>query len=309
MTPFAPKEVRYIKLGRGGRWAKRSLEDQEIHFGYASVPHRLCSAGDWDGVFKLLRRQGKAAGSARQTTREIRDFYTLGPECLWVTFAEGHLYWAFAESKVVWLGGDGSQHGSRKRRVIGGWRNTDLRGTPLRVDLLSSKLTQVAAFRRTICRVQAVDYLLRRINGIEEPIVLESKAARDQMQSAIAKLILGLHWADFETLVDLIFARSGWQRLARVGGTQRDLDLLLRQPVTGETAFVQVKSRASQSVFDDYLERFESGGHSRMFFICHSPVGRLASGKRKNVQVWDRDQLARMTFEAGLFDWLIDKAV
>ena len=80
------------------------------------------------------------------------------------------------------------------------------------------------------------------------------------MTEVAAKLIAGLHWAEFETLVDLIFARSGWQRVSRVGGTLADVDLILEQPVTGETAFVQVKSKAGQSVLDDYIGRFRRSG-------------------------------------------------
>lgn len=66
---------------------------------------------------------------------------------------------------------------------------------------------------------------------------------------------IGLHWADFETLADLIFARSGWQRSTPVGERLADIDILMEQPTTGETAFVQVKSRADQGVLDDYLTR------------------------------------------------------
>ena len=45
-------------------------------------------------------------------------------------------------------------------------------------------------------------------------------------------------------MVDLIFARNGWQRVTDVGGSQKDIDLILMQPTTGEKAFVQVESRA-----------------------------------------------------------------
>ena len=38
--------------------------------------------------------------------------------------------------------------------------------------------------------------------------------------------------------------------------TRADVDLVLDQPATGETAFVQVKSKAGQSVLDDYIGRF-----------------------------------------------------
>ena len=120
----------------------------------------------------------------------------------------------------------------------------------------------------------------------------------------------GLHWADFETPVDLIFARSGWQRISRVGGTQADVDLVLEQPATGETAFVQVKSRAGQSVLDDYIGRFKRrGGYDRMFFVCHSPKSALSGVDDASVHVWTGDRLADAAVKAGLFDWLIERSV
>ena len=33
MTPITPTEIRYIKLGSGGRWAERGLDRGEMHFG------------------------------------------------------------------------------------------------------------------------------------------------------------------------------------------------------------------------------------------------------------------------------------
>ena len=42
------KTVRYIKLGKGGRWEKVSLERGELHFGHRNVPHELALTGDRD---------------------------------------------------------------------------------------------------------------------------------------------------------------------------------------------------------------------------------------------------------------------
>ena len=68
------------------------------------------------------------------------------------------------------------------------------------------------------------------------------------MVAAAEQLIAGLHWADFETLVDVILARGGWHRVSALGGTMKDADLIVEQSVTQETALVQVKSAASQSL-------------------------------------------------------------
>jgi hypothetical protein len=86
-----------------------------------------------------------------------------------------------------------------------------------------------------------------------------------------------LHWADFELLVDLLFARAGWRRVSGLGGTMKHIDLLLEQPITGERARVQVESSADQKVLDTCVAAFEASQQaSRFFFVCHSPRGKLA---------------------------------
>ena len=308
MNPIDPTETRYIKLGAGGKWVQLSHDRGEIHFSHRSVPHDLCVRGDWDAVVRHLVDRGRSPAKAKDAAREIRDFYTLGVDSLWITVADGHLWWAFAAPEVVWLGAEEDGRGARMRRTVDGWRKTNIKGESLRTDHLSTKLTQVAAYRQTICRVKASDYLIRRINGVGEPVVAQAREARGAMIAVAAEMIAGLHWADFETLVDLIFARSGWQRTSRVGENLTDVDLILEQPATGETAFVQVKSKAGQAVLNDYIGRFKQSGHDRMFFVCHSPKGALSAADDAKLHVWAGDHLADAAVRAGLFDWLMERS-
>ena len=194
-----------------------------------------------------------------------------------------------------------------KRKTMSGWHNTDINGTPLRLDRLSSKLTQVGAYQQTICSVKATDYLLRRINAITEPVVVEAQKLRTASIATTRAMIEQLHWSDFEVLVDLIFARGGWQRSSVVGGTMADIDLLIEQPTLDETASVQVKSRATQAVLNDHIAHFAASGLDRSFFVCHSPQGSLSVGARTNVHLWTGERLAELAVRSGLFDWLIDK--
>ena len=46
--PFEPAAVRYIKLGKNGKWAASAIERGIIPFGYPSVDHEACLTGDWD---------------------------------------------------------------------------------------------------------------------------------------------------------------------------------------------------------------------------------------------------------------------
>lgn len=219
MHPIAPTTVRYIKLGAGGSFARSSLDQGELQLGYHEVPHDLCAAGDWDKVLGQFTSIRRSIGKAKDSLREVQDCYTLGSDCLWITFAGGLLWWGFAEPEVTWLGTDHNRSASRVRRMIGGWRSTNTLGEPLQMNELPTRLTQVANYRGTICAVRAADCLVRKINAEEEPVVAVATSARAAMLTSARQMIAELHCADFEIMVDLIFARGGWQRTSVLGGT------------------------------------------------------------------------------------------
>jgi hypothetical protein len=302
---ISAKTVRYIKLGKGGRWDDVALDRGELHFGYGKSPHELALAGDLEALKQHLIGLGKDAREAR----EVMDFYELGSDCLWITFARDHLWWAFAAPEVIWVGGDCQSVGLRTRKTIGGWRNKDTKGKPLKMGLLSTALTKVASYRRTICTVKAQEYLLRRINGIEEPIVVKGAEAQKALLSITLEALKLLSWKDFETLIDIIFARSGWNRVSLLGSTKKLVDLELEHPVINERAAVQVKSVASQKTLDSYITRTdETEQFDRFFFICHSPKGTLSAPEdRPDIHVWTGPELGTTIMRLGLHDWVMEK--
>lgn len=300
--------VRYIKLGKGGRW-EHSLDVGELRFGYGSLTHELALEDDRKKIKRHLIKLGRSAQAAARDAQEVADFYAMDAKCLWITFARDHLWWAFAHPKVIWISQGPAKAGERIRKTIGPWRNTDINGKPLKMQSLSTKLTQVGNYRRTICAVKAQDYLLRRINGIEEPIVARGAEARNALLTVTIEALKLLHWADFETLVDIIFARSGWNRVSALGGTKKLVDLELEHPVINERAAVQVKSVASQNTLDSYIRRMDATEqYDRFFFICHSPNGRLnPPDDRSDIHVWTAGELGSTVMRLGLHDWLMEK--
>jgi len=259
-------------------------------------------------VVRALMAAGQSTAQAKAALRELRDFYTLGADCLWITIADGHLWWAFADLDVVWRGPSTAMRGARLRRTIGPWRNTDRQGRPLKIDELSPRLTQVGADGRTIRAVAAADELVRRINGHEAPALARARAARAAMIAAAEAMIADLRWTDFETLVDLIFTAGGWRRLSRCGSAQQDVDLVLEEPASGETAAMQVIVRADRAVLAEHITRFEAAGlYDRLFVVCHTPAGTLEAPAGGTVQVWTRGRLAERALCVGLFDWLMER--
>lgn len=306
---FEPAGVRYIKLGANGKWATSAFEQAIIPFGYPLVDHAACAAGQWDRVRDQLIQMGRTQKELSQGLRELRDFYELPDDTLWVTMADGHFWWAFAGGPVAELDEAGPGGAARFRPTRAGWSKASLAGQPLEARRLSSALTHTASYEMTICTIKHADYLLRRIRGENDPLHMETMAAKGQMREIALRMIRQLDWRDFETLVDLIFARGGWQRSSVLGKQQPDVDLILIQPTIGETAWVQIKSKANQAELNDYLARFRRDGSSdRFFFVCHTAAGALSLSTESGLYLWTAERLADAALDAGLFNWLMDRA-
>ena len=306
--PFHVGAVRYIKLGEGGKWASKALSAGTIPFGYRAINHPACARRDWTEVGRQLTLMGRQKGGVAQGLRELKDFYELGDDTLWFTVAYGLVWWAFAHGPVIEGPENEPESPSRYRRTHGGWRNTSLQGAPLSVLNLSSALTSTANYRMTICAVKDADYLIRKIVGETDPLRTSAEAITQQARSIAARMIRRLNWTDFETLIDLIFARGGWQRVGALGGNQADVDLVLKQPVSGETAWVQVKSRSSQAEFDDYLGRFARNGRfDRFFFVYHSATRPIRTRQQRQHHLWSVDRIASTAIDQGLLTWLSER--
>lgn len=308
MDPISPSAVRFIKLGPANRWFESSRANNRLEFGHNAVPHDVALAGQWETVKRYyVEKQRRTPGKAADFVRELTEFYTQPETCLWITFAQGRLWWCFATAEVVWLGGEGTASGERASRPLQPWCDRDIHGEILRQNDLSSRLTKVAAYRQTLCTVEADEYVVRRINGIEEPTVARARQAEQALMVATRDMLASLHWQDFEVLVDLIFARSGWQRVSVLGKGQKDIDLEVLQPITRERAFVQVKARSMASVLAEYTKTFEdSGTYEKMFFVCQELRGALPEIDHQLVQVWTGDRLAEEVVRAGLVNWVVD---
>lgn len=235
MKPISPVKVRYIKLGASGRW-EGALDKGRLEWGLPSDQHEAALAGDWPAITEGYRATNPARGTATGYTNEARAFYDGNPNVLWITFARGRMWWAFATPEVHWLGGEGTTEATRCRTAINGWSDTDLAGERLDFDRLSTRLTRLSAYQRTICGLTAdqQQLCLRYINAERDIAQLALATARDELRDALTVLIHRLSWADFEQLVDLAMSRSGWLRVSDLGGTGKDIDLIVQQPLTGE---------------------------------------------------------------------------
>lgn len=259
--PDTPFEIRYIKLGLAGSYAAGAIERGDITLNFPEADHATCLRGDWAEVQRQLIAKGRTQKAVKQDVRELREFYELPAGSIWINFAHGHLWWCLAGDTFEDMDQVGEDGPTRARATQGGWRNTSLSGVALTLESMSSSLTKTGAYRRTICSVENTDYLLRKIRDEEHPLIREVQTHKAALLETMQPMIQELHQDDLETLVDLIFARQGWQRTSHLGLGMPDIDLALEQPLTGAQAYVQAKARASLAVFKDYAARLSAFGN------------------------------------------------
>jgi hypothetical protein len=250
------------------------------------------------------RNKGVATFHATQ----VREFYEADESVLWITFHSDRLWWCFSSTEITRL-----PNNEKERKAISGWRDHDVNGEPLLRGKLSGRLLAVQGFLGTVCTVSDLDYLLHRINGTVEPHVAAAQTAYENLQTALVPIIRKLHPKDLETLTDLVFRQSGWQRVGVSGGTEKDIDLDLISPVTGERIAVQVKSKANSAIWKAYQEQFaDMRGFSRFYFVTHSPDKALqkeaAAADDPCFVLWDVERMASQAVRGGLTGWLLDKA-
>lgn len=303
--PVTPK-IRFIKLGEGGQWEESCIRENTIRLGYHSPYHQESLAGDWNSVRQFWLAQRKYnEGAATRDLNQIRDFYELREEDIWITFHRKRMYWCHAASTVREL-----EDGSRIRQVIGRWSSTDVTGHPLGIENIDGRITQVQGYRGTICAVALPDYLVRKIKGEPLPEVIETEKVLIELKNQVARLIKGLWWHDFELLIDLIFAKAGWQRFSVLGKTGKDIDIDAFSPATQRRAFIQIKSYTTYQEAKRYIDAYrEHDDFDEMFFVYHTSTTDLVdlAPKDQNIHLWGLDTIAALVVSSGLVEWLVNK--
>jgi hypothetical protein len=307
--PIHAQRALYIKLGQGGSWESRCIDEGDLRFGYHAIPHQAALDGKWKDVTEALQEYSTDPGAITRHLNQVKEFYEADANVLWITFFSDRLWWT-RSPPILTLHDDAT----KTRSALGGWRDTDLSGVKLLKSRLSGKLLALQMFQGTICTVNDLGYLLHKINASVEPHVAAAQAAYETLQAALLPIIQKLHPKDLEVLVDLVFRQSGWQRVGVAGGVEKDIDLDLISPVTQERIAVQVKSAASPAVWRAYRAKYsDMRGFSRFYFVTHTASAALADEAAATVDqsfvLWDGRQLAAQVVRGGLTGWLIDKAV
>lgn len=302
-----PTSARYIKVGQGGSWWKTSLERGQIHLGWSEVPHELLLSGRLDLVEQRVRSSHKGKSGATQDVNGLIGLIDRPSRHIWITFENGSLWWCtVADHLEINSEGKNRDNGHFWLTCDRPWSNMSLGGRPLVMANLPGTVTATAGFRATTCAPRAGDQILRLIRDESDPEITAAEQARQRFEHAVDALVRRLGDKDFELLVDLILSRTGWVRVAKLGGVTEGVDVEAENIAIGETAFVQVKSAAGQAVLDDYVERFHArrDRYQRMIFAVHTARGMLEPPDDPHIQLWDGERIATLVVKLGLSDWV-----
>lgn len=303
-------QIRYIKLGFSGNEAQWCIDNKAIYLGYGHPNlHLNAEQGNWDNVFDILMigREDTSSqrGAATRHLNQIKSFYDLTENDYFITFHQNKLWWCQPKGKAV-LYHNGLDE--RMRGTVNGWSDKDLKGQFLWEDHIDGRISQVQAFRGTICEVQETEQLLRIIKGEMKPETKVAMEARTHLLNSLEPLISALNDVDFELLTDLIFARLGWQRESVLGKTKKGIDLVLHNPISNKTVNVQIKSRSTlnelKTFIDDCNKQDKEG-----YFVVHNDTEELKNftDKEVGITLLGKKQISQLCVKLGLVDWLIKR--
>ncbi|MCE7055749.1 restriction endonuclease [Algoriphagus sp. AGSA1] len=299
-----PSKALFIKLGEKGSWAKECFKNNVLKLSYKEARHEDILADLTGAVSKVY--SDKVPKTITSYTNQIRHFYDSDESVLWITFHAQHLYWCFAEKDVY-----GIDNGEKEKRVIGQWSNESIDRKTLLVDNLSGNLLKTQGFQGTICNVDDFDYLVKKINGEELPEVISVKKDLEALENSLALCIQKLMPKDFEVFIDLIFRQAGYLRTNSIGGVQKEKDIELKAPVTGERILVQVKSSTTLRQFQEYESHFAnikgSESYNRFYYVYHSPNELKLNSDMEGLEVWDLEKIAKLAVSSGLVPWILNK--
>lgn len=307
MCDKLPITLRYVKNGGGGRWWQAAKTNQQIHLGWKGIPNELLMNLDFAEIKRVMKVQYGSKRGATQDFNQLHDLLNTPPQHVWMTFEDRYMWWCTVlDGATVNPDGESTNKGNFWLVCDRPWSNRSLNGKLLAMTDLPGTVTTVAGFKGTVCTPKAWREILRIIQDEKDPDAALAAVARGKYKQAVEKIVKRLSPQDFEQLIDLILARTGWARISTLGKALKGIDLEVENRTADEIAFVQVKSSATQKVLNDYVEQFNNqrNRYSRMIFAVHSPSGELSAPADLPVQLWTCDRVAEFVVHAGLGEWV-----
>lgn len=307
MSDKLPITLRYVKNGDGGKWWHAARTNRQVHLGWSDLPHELLIKPDFDEIKRHRKARFGPKRGAMQDFNQLHDLLNTPSQHIWMTFEDGFMWWCTVRDRAtVNPNGEGASSGNFWLACDRPWSKHTLNGKLLAMADLPGMVTAVAGFRGTVCTSGAWPEILRIIRDEKDPDAKRAYLARAEYKLALENVVKRLSWKDFEQLIDLVLNRTGWVRISTLGKVLKGIDLEVINRATDETAFVQVKSTATQKELNDYVEQFNNqrARYTRMIFTVHTPSGTLIAPAGLPVQVWTCDRIAELVVHTGLGEWV-----
>jgi len=307
MPDSLPASVRFVKNGEGGRWWGAALANQQVHLGWSGISKELLLNPDFSKIEAIQRARYGTRNGATQDLNQLHDLLETPSRHVWVTFQGGYMWWCTVrDGAIINPDGEGLHQGNFWLACDRSWSNQSLDGKWLAISDLPGTVTRTAGFRGTVCTPRGWQSILRIIRDDQDADAVKAAQARAEYERAIHTVVKRLSWKDFEQLIELILARTGWIRVSTPEKSREGIDIAAENLTAKEIAFVQVKSSATQKVLDDYVDRFQEQRdfYARMIFAVHSPSGDLIPPVDSAVQLWKCDRLAELVVRLGLGEWV-----
>ena len=233
----------YINLGLGSYLANRCIKEGHMMVGFPDEPHDTIK------------------NAASITNTMLSRFYR-DNDALWVTYWNMRLWWTFVEEGAE-VDAENAGHPVRelKKRKVVGWRDKSLDGEVLYLH----RLGYMPRYGRTICEVSGnAGYLKDVICGT---------GAREGEKCLISRLDEN----QIEWFTEKLFCEMGWERISPVGGTQKNIDLIMEHKENHSLAFIQVKSKGTMGYWAEVVRLAygfsQNGSHENRevkFYLVHN---------------------------------------
>jgi hypothetical protein len=317
-------QVFYIKLGEGGKMFEECLKNNLLYIGFGTETPEILSLSNLardaektpeviEKINRYWKNQKKDKGTASRFTNSLLTVSQDTGNILWITIENKKIYYGLSdggnlEVRKNWIHND-FNNGSAKKMLYG-WCDLDVNGELLDINKISGSLTKTSATRGTVSRIKAEqsNYLINKLFGRSFKFKTEAKEARLTLIEKLAIIIKDLQPSEFEVLVDLIFSSSGWKRDGELGGNIKFVDVTLQLPSTNERAGVQVKTESNKTVSQKYIVGdYKNQGFDKFFYVYHTGSAIKPKGD-DNYFVWGVKEVSARAVDAGLCQWIIDRA-
>lgn len=305
-------KAHYIKLGKGGKWADKCIKKGIIRIGWSFIQGvNEINSKEWNIIEEKIKSYYKSKNKKNGATQDynaLRRICEASQNEVFITFHNGIMYWCQPMNGPLEMDEE-----SKFRKCLNGWSSEPIvGGKSFFISDISGYITKTQGFQGTSCQLDSkqTEIVYRLINNLKNQSMFKVESLMNQLIETAIELLKNLHPKDCEILADLVFQRTGWQRISMHGENMKFIDMQYIEPITGNRYDVQVKSGAGKKEFDKYISEYKNHQTSRFYFITFNPEKDLTELENNNpkIELLYGAKLAQLIIDLGLLGWVLKKS-